>query len=274
MRRILWSAVLAGGLAAGGTARAAVTIVTQHGNRGVTTITLDGDHVRIDHPDRSERATTTILDAAAKKVLLVNDHEKSYSELTEADRQKLQSQMDGMRSQMKDRLKDVPPEQRQKIEEMMAKRGGGPAAKEHILKFEALGARKTINGFACDMYRKLEDGKVREELCAAPWSAGLVQKSDFAAVGKFAASMMQDFGGPGRARRNPLAELDQYPGIPISRVSIDEGGKRGDEDQIKSIKRGAVPAAQFGVPAGYTRKELSFGPERGRGRQRGHGDGE
>jgi len=270
---MLWSTVLAGGLAAGGTARAAVTLVTQHGNAGVTTIIVDGDHVRIDHPDRSERSTATILDAATKKVVLINDKEKNYSEFSEADRQKLHARMEGMQAQMKDRLKDMPPEQRQRVEEMMAKRGADPAAKEHTIKFEALGAKKTINGFACEMYRKLEDGKVREELCAAPWSAGLVQKSDFAAVGKFAAGMMQEFGGPGR-RRNPLAELDQYPGIPISRVAIDEGGKRGDEDQIKSIKRGAVPAERFAVPAGYTKKELSFGPGRGAGRERGHGGGE
>jgi hypothetical protein len=266
--------VLAAGLAAGGaTARAGVTIVTQHGSGGATTITLEGDHVRIDHPERTERNSAIVLDAAAKKVVMINDQEKSYTEMTEADRQKLHTQMEAMRAQMKDRLKDLPPEQRQKVEQMMGKPDeGGAAPKGPTVKFEAMGSKKTINGFACEMYRKLEDGKLREELCAAPWSAGLVQKSDFAAIGKFAAGMMNELGGPrARNRRNPLAELDQYPGIPISRVAIDEDGKRGQEDQIKSIKRGAIPAARFEVPAGYTKRELTFGPGRGPGRERDHG---
>ena len=31
-------------------------------------------------------------------------------------------------------------------------------------------------------------------------------------------------------------------------------GKRGEEDQVKSIKRGAVAPALFAIPAGYTKK--------------------
>jgi hypothetical protein len=248
---------------AAGPAHAAVTIVTQHGTGATTTITLDGDHVRIDHPQKDQRASATILDAVGKKLVMLNDQEKSYTEITEADRQKMRARMDGMMAQMKDRMKDLPPEQRKRMEQMMAARGvpaaGDKAEPEPTLKFEPMGAKKTINGFACEMYRRLEDGKVREELCASPWSAGLVQKADFAGIQKFAAEMMEGF-GPRRGRRgNPLAEMDRYPGIPISRVPVDADGKRGEEDQIKSIKRGSVPAAKFAVPAGYTKKELPFG---------------
>jgi hypothetical protein len=244
-----------------GRARAAVTIVTQHGTSS-STMSLDGDHVRVDHPE-SERATSIIIDAAAKKVMMVNDRDKTYIELTEADRQKLRERMESARAQMKERMKDMPPERRKQIEEMMARRGGGPGEpggdKEPASKFEALGTKKTINGFSCQMYRRLQDGKAREELCVAPWGAGGLQKSDFAAVSKFASSMMADFGGPRRGQPNPLADLDQYPGVPISRVPIDADGKRGEEDQIKSIKRGAVPAGKFTVPAGYTKKDFPMG---------------
>jgi hypothetical protein len=249
-----------------GPAHAAVTIVTQHGNGAATTIILDGDHVRIDNPGRGQHATAVIMDAAAKKLVTIDDQDKSYVEITEADRQRMKTRVDGMMAQMKERMKDMPPDQRKRMEEMMGRRGLGDdkAAPAPTVKFEPLGAKKTINGFACEMYRRLEDGKVREELCAAPWSSGVVQKSDFTGIQKFAAEMMEGF-GPARARRNPLAEMDRYPGIPISRVSIDADGTRGEEDQIKSIKRGSVPAARFAVPEGYTKKELPLGrPGRGR----------
>jgi hypothetical protein len=252
---------LGGLLLASAPARAAVTLVTERGNSGTTTIVLDGDHLRIEHPAPGERTTATIIDAQAKKVVMVNDREKSYSELTEADRQAMRERMDAVRAQMKDRMKNLPPDQRKKMEEMMAERGIGEAgaAKEPPSKFEATGAKKTVNGIACDMYRRMQEGKVREELCISPWSAGLVRKSDFAGVQKFAAGMMEDFGGPRAKRRNPLADLDQYPGLPISRVSIGEDGKRGEEEQIKSIKRGSVPASTFAAPAGYSKKEIPLG---------------
>jgi hypothetical protein len=251
---------------AGGPAHAAVTVVTQHGNGATQTITLDGDHIRIDSPEHSERGTATILDAAGKKLVMLNDQDKSYTELTEADREQMRSRMEAMRTQMKERMKDLPPDQRKRMEEMMGGRGldADKAGEGPPPKFEPTGAKKTINGFACQMYRRLEDGKVREEICASPWSAGLLQKSDFAGIQKFAAAMMADMGGgPRRGRRqNPLADLDRYPGIPISRVTIDADGKRGEEVQIKSIKRGAVPADRFTVPAGYSKKEFPFGKGR------------
>jgi hypothetical protein len=264
-------------LVAAAPARAAVTIVAQHGAT-TTTITLDGDHARIDHPQRGERggASTTILDAATKKLIMINDEDKSYRELTEADRQRMKGQVEAMRAQMKDRLKDMPPEQRQRFEQMMgggAAEGAAPATPKSS--FESFGGKKTINGFTCQMYKRVEEGKVREEICAAPWSAGLLQKSDFAALQKFAAGMMDDLGGPAmrRARRNPLADLDSYPGIPISRVAIEPDGKRGEEDQIKSIKRGSVAADRFAVPAGYAKKEIDLGRGR-RGGGPGHGPGQ
>ncbi len=258
------SIILAAGasvLLASAPAPAAVTLVTQRGSSGITTIVLDGDHLRIEHPAPGERTTATVIDAQAGKVVMINDHDKTYSELTDLDRQAMRLRIDAARAQMKARMKDLPPEQRKKMEEMMAQRGMGEpgAVKEPPSKFEPTGGKKTINGIACETYKRVQDGKVREELCISPWSAGLVRKSDFAGVQKFAAGMMEDFGGPQARRRNPLADLDQYPGVPISRVTIGEDGKRAEEEQIKSIKRGTVPASTFATPTGYSKKELPFG---------------
>jgi hypothetical protein len=265
MRKLTWSFVALAGLASAGSARAAVTIVTQHGDRPAGTVIIDGDHVRIDHPEGDDRANVTLVDAAAKKLVMINDKEKSYIELTDADRQRMKEMIEARRAQMKERLQNVPPDQRERIERMMKERGAmGEPAKEPASKFEPTGEKKTINGFSCQMYRRLIDGKVREELCAAPWGAGTLQKSDVAALQKFGAAM-EDMGPMRRQRRNFLADFDQYPGVPISRVPIEPDGKRGEETQIKSITRGAVPASKFAIPAGYTKKDLPMGRGPGMG---------
>jgi hypothetical protein len=262
-RRSLSVLALAGGLLGARAASAGVTIVTQKGTEPPSTIYMDGDHLRVEGGEHSGRHRDVVLIDAAKKTLVtVDDQAKTYTVIDAAERQRIHAQIDGAMAQMRERMKNMPPEQRQKIEEMMARNGMGPGAakpKERDIKFESMGSKKTINGFSCQMYRKLEEGKVREEMCAVPWSSGLVQKSDFASLSKFAQEMAEDITGR-HGSQNLLEELDRYPGIPISRVTIEPDGKRGDEELTKSIKRGSIEASKFAVPAGYTKKELELGP--------------
>ena len=171
--------------------------------------------------------------------------------------------MDAMRAQMQERMKNMPPDQRAKMEAMMGP-GAADDGKAHDWKFESMGQKKTINGFACEMYRVSEDGKVREEQCVSPWSAGLVKKSDFAGIQKFAESMMDDFGGTrGHSGEHLRAASEKAPGIPIPRVPIEENGQRGEEEQIKTQAR-LDPGVGVAIPAGYTKKDMpAFGPGMG-----------
>jgi hypothetical protein len=248
-------------LLASGLAHAGVTIETTRGPDSVATMYLEGDRMRLDGADKTGMASSVIIDGGAKKLIVVEEKKKSYTELTEADMKRVRAQMDALRAQMEERMKTMSPEQRKQVEAMMAGMGGAPGkpAKPAVLKFEKLGQKKTINGFSCEMYRVLKDGVASEEDCIAAWSASTVQKSDLAGLRKFGEEMMKNFGSAGARDQIQLDQLDKYPGIPISRVPLEADGKRGLEEQVKSIKRGSVPAAKFAVPAGYTKKSLPAG---------------
>jgi hypothetical protein len=238
-------------------AQAGVTILTSSPH-GDTTIYLQGDQARIETPARGQRGGVVIIDAASKKLITVNDGEHSYMELNEADRQRLKQQVSAMREQLKERLQSLPPDQRKKAEQSLGSLGDQPAdEKPPASTFEPMGGKKVINGIPCQTYRRYESGKLREELCVAPWSAATVQKRDFDAIQTFAKSFMDDLGG---ARRTPhlIGAMDLYPGLPISRVPIDDKGQRGEEEQVKSIKRGTIAADRFAPPAGYKKKEMPF----------------
>lgn len=243
-------------------AHAGLTVTTQKGSEPVGTLYLESDHFKADEP-KGERATSVIIDPTAKTVTMVDATNRTYTEMTEEDRKRMKAKMDAMRAQMQERMKNLPPDQRAKMEAVMGP-GAADDAKAHDWKFESMGQKKTINGFACEMYRVSEDGKVREEQCVSPWSAGLVKKSDFAGIQKFAESMMDDFGGTRGHSGSIFSRVEKAPGIPISRVPIEENGQRGEEEQIKSIKRGSIPASVFAIPAGYTKKDMpAFGPGMG-----------
>jgi hypothetical protein len=244
-------------LALGGRAHAGITMVMQRGASPPSTLFIEGAKMRADDTGGKDHAV--IIDAASKRVLMINHQDHSYTEMTEEDRKRLRDRLATMRAQMQERMKTMPPEQRKRVEDMMAGMGGAGATAPKIeVKFEKMGAKKTINGFACEMYRMLENGQLREEDCISPWSASVVQKSDFAALRKFGEEMAKDLGGA--AGNNPMLErMDRYPGIPISRVSIDAAGKRGEEEQLKSVKRGAIASDRFELPSGYTKKEGPMG---------------
>jgi hypothetical protein len=246
---------------------AAVTITTQRGAHPVSTLRADGDRLRIDQPasEAGGRTTVILLDAAAKRVVTLDESTKSYTEITEEDMSRMRGQMEGFRAQMQERMKSMPPEQRQKMEELMARGGGGVGAgaaskRQSDWAFEALGRKKTVNGFSCEMYRVKVDGKPREEDCISPWSAGLVKREDFAGLQKFGDEMVKEFGGGATRAGDAFLRFDKAPGIPISRVPLDEDGKPGEEEQIKTIKRGEIAPTLFAVPAGFSKKELPFRP--------------
>jgi hypothetical protein len=269
MRKPLLLAGLAGVLLLPARAFAGVTITVQRGAGQLGTMYVEGDRMRMDAPERNERATAIIMDGPTKRILMIDDRNKTYIEMTEEDRKRMRAQADAMRAQMQERMKNMPPEQRKKMEELMGPGAGTGDHKPHDWKFASMGQKKTVNGFACEMYRVSEDGRVREEDCISPWSAGLIKKSDFAGVAKLGEEMFEGMsGGAGGERGHGagvFARIDKAPGIPISRLTIQPDGKPGDEEQIKSIKRGAIAASLFAVPAGFAKKELPMGMGMGPG---------
>jgi hypothetical protein len=241
---------------AAGRAQAGVTIETQRGPDGAATMYVEGNRMRMDGGDKTGTTTSVIMDGPSKKMIVIEDKKKVYTEIGQEDMKRMRAQVDAMRAQMEERMKTMPPEQRKQMEGMMAGLNAGKPGKPVVLKFEKLGQKKSVNGFSCDMYRVLRDGTAAEEDCLAPWGPKSIQKSDLAGLLKFAQEMAKSFGGAGAKDQLQFDQLDSYPGFPISRVPLSPTGERGVEEQVKSIKRGAIPATRFDIPAGYTKKDL------------------
>jgi hypothetical protein len=258
-RLAVLAAVLAAPLLASGRALAGVTLVMQRGNDPQSTLYIDNDKMRMENP-KASMERTVIIDASTKKMVMLNDTEKTYTEMTQADIERIGAMMTARRAQMQEQMKSMPPEQRKKMEQMM----GATDAKPRDLKFEKMGSKKTINGFACDMYRVIEDGKPKEEDCIAPWNANVLSRADFAGLRKFAEDMAKSMGplGGGASSKNMFEQFDKFPGFPVSRHPL-EGEK--EDEVLKSIKRGSIPGSTFNIPAGYTKKELPMGMGMGMG---------
>ena len=247
-RLAVLAVVLAAPLLASGRAHAGVTIVTQRGTDEPSTLYLDGDKMRAENAKTSGEHTI-VIDAANKKMVTINDAERSYMEITQADMERMAGFIAAQRAAAEERMKSMPPEQRKKMEQMM----GGANAKPHDFKFEKMGGKKTINGFSCEMYKIIEDGTPKEDVCLTPWSSSTIQRSDFAGLIKFSQDMQKSMGPMmGGAKRNAFDQFEKAPGFPVLRHPLEAGQQ---DEIIKSIKRGSIPSSTFAVPAGYTKKD-------------------
>jgi hypothetical protein len=250
--RLLPLAAATATLLAGTLCHAGVTIVFQRGQQPGSTMSLDGKHLRMEGGDRG--SSSLVVDGPGKRQVVIDQARKTYMVITLDDMRHQRQRMAEARAQSEQRLKNMPPEERQHLEALMGKKVPfGPIGKAAVIKYEPMNARRTVAGFSCQMYRVVFDGKPRLEECVAPWSAGPVRKSDFAGLRPFMEEMSKAAGNFGD---NYLEQLKKAPGFPITRAMLDENGARGVEEHLQSVTRGPIPPETFAVPDGYTKTEI------------------
>lgn len=226
---------------------AATIVVLQTGNQPPQTIYADGKHLRMESP--GEKESVAILDAEGGKLVVVDDKDKSYTEITEADMKHMAEQLGAARAQIEQQMDKLSPEQRKQAEKSLGAMAQDlKGLKKWEWKFQSLGQKKTVNGMPCEMYKVTLDGKPHEQDCILPWSSPLLKKTDFSGLESFGKSLNQAFGGQG------IPLFNEFPGLPISRLPSD-----GDEpEQVKSVRQGSPPPGAFAVPPGYTKKPLQL----------------
>ena len=246
---------------AGSTAFAGVVLELEKkvGKENVrATVYLEGNKMRVE--DKSAKGTAVmIFDGDQKKMYVLQTAEKKYTEMGETELKKMKEQLEQIRKQMAERIKTLPPDQRKKMEELMARNGlVNSPEKEQALRFEKMGKTKTYVGLSCEMYRIIEEDKPAEENCIVPWSSDVLMKKDLEGIESMRKLFANTLGG-GRQRAG-IWQIAQYPGFPVYRErKLPDGGK--EIEELKSLSRKPIAPERFKVPAGY-KKEARPIPEK------------
>ena len=269
------AAVLAGGLLVvlSGGAMAGTVITLDQSISGEPnqqqTIALTADKLKMTTPDNQ-----MIYRGDQNKVWMIRPEDKAYVELTPESMGQMKSQMDQAMARMQQQMAAMPPEQRKRVEAMMASRGMGPSAgaAPPQIHYEKAGDAKKIGGSSCPPYHvTLSGGGPASEFCMASLSDLGLTRDDlksFTNFGKF----MSQMGGVG-AQRSPMAHLDLdsvkqqigFDGFPVQ-TTFAPDGKHTIQTTLVSIKHEDPPAATFDLPAGYKREDM--GPGMGHGPRR------
>jgi hypothetical protein len=246
---------------AGSTAHAqGVTLVmrdTVNGTATTNQMYMDPTHVRVETQTNNERMAF-VYDGPAKVIRIVNYTRKSYQEIDQAQMQGMGTQLNAAMAKMQEQMKNLPPEQRKMMEDMMKGRGGmpgmpGAGAPAAPPTYKHVGADR-VGQWSCAKYEGYRGAEKVSEICAVDPKAVDLTPADFAAVkqlSEFMATLIPQ-AAEQMAVNGTMAEHG-FNGLPIRRVSL-TNGQPVFTSELESVRRGAIPASSFLAPDGFRRE--------------------
>jgi hypothetical protein len=252
-----------------GTAQAADGLLlvqksTSGGTSRTNQIQIERTRMRAESSGATGGQMVVVFDGTKQVLTMIDTDKKTYSEMTEADVEKLGAQMSGAMAQMQQQMASMPPEQRAQIEAMMKGRGMGPAmGGAPKIQYRKTGA-DTVGKWTCDKYEGYDgDQKVSEVCTVDPKVLGFAA-SDFEVSKQMAAFFKKMMPQMAEQTFTIGSAGDQgFSGVPVRQTTTVMG--RQVTNEITEVSRQTFPDAIFQAPAGYQKTDFMGG--RGRGRQ-------
>jgi hypothetical protein len=182
------------------------------------TLQFDATHARLDIPSL---ASQVIYDASTRTLRLMVPLVKSYREYTPAS-----------------------------VQSAAAARG---AQSSTPITYKRTGTSK-VKDWTCTTYEGFRGTEKVAEVCAAEGSAIGLTAADFA-LARQAMDMMKGITSAEQLERIPVygtVQSQGFAGFPVRRVTF-RNGKADTTTELVEIKREAIPAATFALPAGYNK---------------------
>jgi hypothetical protein len=229
----------------------------------VSKMWFDGGRMRTERTEGD--GDSQIVMFRNRTLYLLDPKTKSYRVMDEATARQLGSTVSNARKQMEARMKDMPPEQRAKLEELLSRMGQSPGvaasgAPKSTRTLTKTGRTETVAGIRCTVWEAVENGKKDQELCAAAPAAisgGDEIMKTFREISAMLSSLTDSFGGANDDGQ-PWHDMDKIDGVPILTRDFDDG-KAESEMRLTTVKKESVAGTSFEVPAGYSEKKLGFG---------------
>jgi hypothetical protein len=224
-----------------------LTIVSKMTRDGGETTTatsyLSSDHARIVQPDQE-----AIVDLKTGQITVMDGRKKEYFVVTKQDmdqmKTRLQQTMNTPEMQKaQEQMKNLPPEVQKRMQGMM---GGFDVKKA--------GTTRKIAGYNCDNWTITLGQFSKTEQCMSTELPVPVQTwdtyRDFAEGMK---SAMATMGPMGKGIAEIAAKMKEMRGFPLASTTTSSfmGRSSHISTEVVEVKKGAIPASAWDVPAGY-----------------------
>jgi hypothetical protein len=183
-----------------------------------------------------------ILRMDQEKIYDCDPAKKTYSEMTFAEMEAYAKKASDKMAEFREKIKNMPPEQRKQMESLGAMMGGG---KDTPVEITATGDTKTIGGYACKKFVMTRSGKEMATMWVTNDVTGFDNlRKDWMEFGKRMATLT-NMTGLGDA-------YQKMNGFPME-TDMDMMGKM--TTVVTKVEKRSTPAGEFSVPAGFTKTE-------------------
>ncbi len=176
---------------------------------------------------------------------------KEYREMTKDDIKKMKAKMDEAMKQMEEQLKNLPPEQRKMMEEMMPSHMNFKKDERPV--FTKKGSNIKVNKWNCSHYLGEVNGTKKEEVWTTGWDQ-LGIKSDelgvFRVMGEFFSSLAPDMTDMFQIGDEEYEKNGGFAGMPVKSIDY-EDGKISSQFEMKEITKKDLNSSLFDVPSGF-----------------------
>ncbi len=214
---------------------------------------LEKDRLRVDI--KGEKTDMSVIFKSDKeRFFFLNHKNKSYTEITKEEIKRIKEKMEEGIKEMEKSLKNLPPEQRKMVEEMMKNKMKPEVPKITYKKV----ASEKINQWVCDKYEGWEKKEKREDLWVTDWSKIGLKAEDakaFAEMAEFFAEMMKGSSLPFYQSGKEEKKGESFSGLPVRTIGYEKGEKR-FWTELKEVKRETFKPEIFEIPKGYKKEKL------------------
>ncbi len=235
-----------------------VTMVMRNTVGGQTTtqqVQMDRTHIRAETQAGGD-TVAFVYDGPAKTVRMINLTKKSYTEMDQAQMQRMGQQVNAAMAAMQAQLKNMPPEQQKMMQDLMKGRGlpgAGTPAERTVYKRAGTGK---VGQWSCARHDGYRGAEKVAEVCAVDAAALGLTAADFEAATQLAEvikGMMP--GASDQLSFNGTIESQGFPGVAVRRVTLHNGAPQ-LTTELTEVRRGPIPASAFATPAGFTRETM------------------
>ena len=234
---------------------------------GKTKMYADGGMLRVEIESISSAEDGLIIYRGDRNELIVADNERlEYYVIDRETMNQMAEQISSAMKQMDEMMKSLPPDQRAMAKQMMEQQMPGMrSAPDSPSKLQKTGKTDTVNGYDCEYYEVLKQGRKTRDMCVAKWSdidGGSEAVDAMLGMGNFFESMHDAFSDATGAsimgkQQELFAHMRQLGGYPVYARDYDDTGELAGESSLKSSQSKSIDATMFKSPEGYRRVEMN-----------------
>jgi len=201
-----------------------------------------------------------IFDSNKKALVMVNHQDKTYTTFDETTLKEITERMQGFKKQMEAQLANLPPEQRQMMQQMMQGRMPSTERPKANYELKQTGETQNIAGISCQLMNATKDGQLMSELCVADSSKipnGEQLYTAFKALQQMFAQLMEAMPIRSEVMDEAWHAMQTIPGYPILIRQI-KNGRVSSTSELVKVKEQAIDMGKMKIPEGYREQKISL----------------